>query len=346
MFTTHIFLDSNGLSILRFAHMKHTGVSTYQLLLSVFAVTALSALFAVFPMKASALEVASQTQQILPPGVNTCTPLQVSNFTPYIYENGLDSFEFTVSDTSYVAVVGSVGNTSIPFRLMTRLQGPAGSIRVHVDVDSTPIKGSLPIAITLLSAKTGQPVCASVVAVSLGSGPVTQTPAPTQTPSYPTYVPPASAPSTVPAHSTPSTPSTAPTNSSSQGNVSTGTGVVVPPIVGGGIMKSPMERLCSSTTSAYRLWLVLLVLYAILVGGLLWLEFPMSWTWAQAPERVASAILVLLILLLGFWYFSIPCRAALWMPLVAFLIAILGLLAAFWNHPRMTQLLLIENTNL
>jgi hypothetical protein len=68
----------------------------------------------------------------------------------------------------------------------------------------------------------------------------------------------------------------------------------------------------------------------------------MSWAWAQTPERVATAILVLLVLLLGFWYLSADCRAALWMPLVAFLIAILGLLAAFWNHPKMTRLLLIE----
>jgi hypothetical protein len=51
-----------------------------------------------------------------------------------------------------------------------------------------------------------------------------------------------------------------------------------------------------------------------------------------------------LLLLLGFWYVSAACRAALWMPLVAFLIAILGLLAAFWNHPRVTQLLLTKDS--
>ena len=340
MFTTHIFLDSNGLSILVFAHMKHTGVSTYQLLLSAFTVTALSVLFAVMPLKASALEVASQTQQILPPGGNSCAPIQVTNFTPYIYDNALNSFEFTVSDASYVAIVGSVGNTSIPLHFITRLPSPTGGVRIHVDVDTTPLIGTVPVTITLLSAQTGQPVCASVIAVSLGSGAVAQTP------TYPTYVAPASVPSKTPVHSTSATSAPA---SASQGNVTTattGTTTVVAPVVTSGIMMSPLERLCSSAMSAYRLWLILLVLYAIIVGGLLWLEFPMSWSWAQTPERVASTILVLLILLLGFWYFSIPCRAALWMPLVAFLIAILGLLAAFWNHPRMTQLLLIENTNL
>ena len=76
----------------------------------------------------------------------------------------------------------------------------------------------------------------------------------------------------------------------------------------------------------------------------MWAEFPMSLSWARTPERIATIILVLLLLLLGFWYFSVSCRAALWMPLVAFLIAVLGLLAAFWNHPRVTQLLLIQET--
>jgi hypothetical protein len=82
----------------------------------------------------------------------------------------------------------------------------------------------------------------------------------------------------------------------------------------------------------------------LIVGAILWAEFPMSVPWARTPERIATIILVLLLLLLAFWYFSISCRAALWMPLVAFLVAVLGLLAAFWNHPRVTQLLLIQET--
>lgn len=315
--------------------MKHTGVLHYQLLLSAFVVTALSALFIVFPLKASALDMASQTQQILPLGGSNCSPIQVSNFTPYIYNGSLDSFEFTVADASYVAVVGSVGNTSIPFRLMTRFPGSAGGIRIHVDVDSTSLTaGSVPITITLLSAQTGQAVCASVATVSLGSGTAAQAP------SSPTYI----SPKPTPISTTTSIQTQSAVTSMPQGSMSTGTATVTTSALSSGIIYSPLERLCSSQTHAYRVWLVLLVLYAIIVGGLLWLEFPMAWSWAQTPERVASSILVLLILLLGFWYFSIPCRAALWMPLAAFLIAILGLLAAFWNHPRMTQLLLVETS--
>ena len=93
------------------------------------------------------------------------------------------------------------------------------------------------------------------------------------------------------------------------------------------------------------MWVILLVLYALLVGAALWAEFPMSVSWARTPERVATGILVLLLALLAFWYFSTSCRAAIWMPLLAFLIAVLGLLAAFWNHPRVTQLLLMQEKN-
>ena len=109
-------------------------------------------------------------------------------------------------------------------------------------------------------------------------------------------------------------------------------------------MQSTLNNLCASEASAYRLWLILLVLFALVVGAALWAEFPMSVPWARTPERIATLILILLLVLLGFWYLSAACRAAMWMPLVAFLIAILGLLAAFWNHPRVTQLLLTQDS--
>jgi phosphoglycerol transferase MdoB-like AlkP superfamily enzyme len=127
-------------------------------------------------------------------------------------------------------------------------------------------------------------------------------------------------------------------------STTTASSTVVAPVVN--ILQGPFKDLCASQASAFRLWLILLVLYTIVVGGLLWLEFPISWAWAQTAERVAIAILGLLVLLLGFWYFSAACRAALWMPLVAFLVAVLGLLAAFWNHPKIVQLLLIEEPKL
>ena len=325
-----LVLDSNSLSVLRFQHMKVTGVSAYQLLIAAGAV-ALFSLFVMLPVKASALEVNTQTQQILPFGPNTCAPIQIGNFTPYIYNNNLSSFEFVVSDPAYVAVIGSVGNTSIPLRYMTRSMDVSGGIRYHIDINDTPIIGTVPVTVTLLSARTGAPVCASVISVNLGSGQVVSTPIYSGTPTTVTHPV-----KTIPVVTTPAA------TTSGEGSTATGTNAGAPVVSSG--MENPLKGLCASEASAYRLWLILLVIYALIVGGLLWLEFPMSWSWAKTPERVASIMLLLLVLLLAFWYLSSACRAALWMPLLAFLIAILGLLAAFWNHPRVTQLLLIEET--
>ena len=295
----------------------------------------------VLPIKASALTVSTQTQQILPLGANTCAPIQVTNFTPFVYNNALNSFEFTVSDPSYVAVVGSVGDTSIPLRQMIRLSSSASGVRYHVDVDTASLSGSVPVTLTLLSAGTGAPVCASVISINLGSGTAVQTPSPI-----------VSVQTTPAAPSTPLQKPSSPVTITPAPGAGNGTMTVATSAAGStteavtpattGVVRNPLSGLCASEASAYRLWLILLVLYALVVGGLLWLEFPLAWNWAKTPERVATVILVLLVLLLGFWYLSSACRAALWMPLLAFLVAILGLLAAFWNHPRVTELLLLE----
>lgn len=285
------------------------------------------------PTLASADVIASQTAQILPLGSNNCAPVSATGFTPYIYDGSLHSFEFTLSDSSYVALLGSVGNTSIPFNQMTRNAAPNGGVRIHVDITTTRIMGTVPLQVTLLSARTGQPVCVSIVSMSVGTGPVA-------TQNIPVYTPPVSAPTT-PVR--PSTPSSKPVATSTTPVATTSAPIASTSATGSVIgTQNPLKDLCASETSAYRLWVILLVLYALIVGAALWAEFPMSLSWARTPERIATIILVLLLLLLAFWYFSVSCRAALWMPLLAFLIAVLGLLAAFWNHPRVTQLLLIQ----
>lgn len=318
--------------------MKQLGVSTYQLLLFVLAATTFTVLLAAFPVKASALEtsVTTQTTQVLPVGGNSCTPVSATNFTPYIYSGSLHSFEFTLPDASYVALLGSAGNTSISFQLMTRRVDTSGMLRVHVDIAPTPISGTLPLNVTLLSARSGNPVCLTVVSMSVGSGPVTipANPVVNTTPSTVSGAP--VTPSVTPVPE----PNPLPPTSTAQQVLTTTTvqGSVV------STLQNPLRNVCASDTGAYRLWLILLVLYTLIVGLALWAEFPMSMAWARTPERIATIILVFLLLLLAFWYFSISCRAALWMPLLAFLIAVLGLLAAFWNHPRVTQLLLIQET--
>ena len=333
-FTTHILLDANVTCILVLPHMKQAGVSSYyQPLLYVLAVSALFVSFSIFPIKASALEISAQTQQVLPPGANTCAALSVTDFTPYIYNGSLDSFEFTVPDSSYVAVIGSVGNTLVPFELMTRNVDASGNLRVHVDVASTPVSGNLPLEVTMLSAATGKPVCMTVVSMNIGSGSVSNT-VPIANPQ--------------PTSSTPVTVASSPVGTGSivtsvHATTSVTQGATSAPVVS--TAQNPLHGICGSQASAYRLWLILLVLFTLIIGADLWAEFPMDVAWARTPERIATIILVLLLILLGFWYFSASCRAALWMPLLAFLIAVLGLLAAFWNHPRMTQLLLMQDSS-
>src|SRR3989338_1371121 len=335
---------------------------TYQMLLFVLVTSALF-LSVTLPLQASADTISTQTQQVLPPGSNTCAPVSATNFTPYIYDGALHSFEFSLPDPSYVALLGTAGNTSIPFNLMTRKVDASGVLRIHVDTPSILVVGTLPIQVTLMSARSGQPVCVALVAMSTGSGPVapgnnppSYVPPTTGTPSTPPYVPPTVPPTTggTPAPGTGSTGggsvSTGKTGTGKQSvpppvsttsTTSTSTATTVPVV---GVTQNPLKNICASDTSAYRLWLILLVLYALVVGALLWAEFPMSLPWSRTPERIAAIILILLLLLLGFWYFSISCRAALWMPLVAFLVAVLGLLAAFWNHPRVTKMLLVQET--
>lgn len=319
--------------------MKHFSFAAYQLLLFVLAGIAFSFVVAAFPVKAFALDAVTQTRQVLPVGGNACAQVFATNLTSYVYDGALHSFEFTISDPSYVAIIGSVGNTSIPFNLMTRKTDASGLLRIHVDVYPAPVSGGLPVSVTMLSARSGSPVCMTVVSTNVVST-SNLTPIP-YTPSVsapaPTTVANAPAKPTATAAPKPTASSPVPTTQKVL-TTSTATGSVV------STFQDSFRNICTSDASAYRLWLILLVLYMLVVGAVLWAEFPMSVAWARTPERIATIILVLLLLLLAFWYFSISCRAALWMPLVAFLVAVLGLLAAFWNHPRVTQLLLIQET--
>lgn len=289
----------------------------------------------------------SQTAQVLPAatGNAACPQIIASNLTPYIYNGALHSFEFTVPDASYVAVAGSIGGTGIPFNLMTRWSAPGGALKVHVDVATTPIYGTLPLTVTLLSSQgAGHPVCVTTVSIGVGAGPIQRSPttspsAPATLPVSSTYTPPKTTGTPDTSSSQPSQASNTPSSSTAAATsgMSTSAGAVMSSI------SSALQSACATPIAAQRTWLVLLLLYMLVVGLALWAEFPMSLPAMRTPERVAAIILVLLLALLGFWYFSASCRAALWMPLVAALIAVLGLLAAYRNHPRVAQLLLIQN---
>ncbi len=320
--------------------MNHIRVSIYETFLFAFIISALFFSISVFPTTASAQEISSATRQILPIGGNACPAAVATAFTPYIYSGALHSFEFSLPDASYVAIIGSVGNTQVPFNLMTRYVDPTtGTLRMHVDIETTPVVGTLPLQVILLSARTGSPVCMTTVTMSVGSGPVYNTPTAPITPAPVAPVPTPSTPTT-PRPTTPEPTTPAPTTPAATSGPAAGgtTGPVISTI------QNPLRNVCATQTNTDRLWGLLLILYAVIIGVALWAEFPMSMKWARTPERVATVILGLLLLLLGFWYFVVACRGALWMPLVAFLIAVLGLLAAYWNHPRVTQLLLLQDS--
>ncbi len=312
--------------------MKRLASTHYQLFL--ISVLALALFSLATPVHASTIEVSAQTTAVLPPAASgaSCAPIAPDMVTPFIYDGALHSFEFTISDPSYVALVGTVGDTAIPFQLITRRVNVDGSLRVHVDIETTQIHGSLPLRVTLLSARAGQSACLGVVSINIVNPPAPEGPSPLSqsTPALDT-----------PAITTKPTETDVPTLPSDEQVEETVPAESVSVI---NSMQNPLRDICASEVSAYRTWLIVLVLFTLLVGGALWAEFPMSLPWARTPERIATIILTMLLAVLAFWYFSVSCRAALWMPLLAFFIAVLGLLAAFWNHPRVTQLLLVQDS--
>src|SRR3989344_6888889 len=140
--------------------MKKVTIAVRLLLAVIVVGVGIVAASTVFPRYTFAAEVSVQTAQLLPPGTNTCTPLAASGFTPYVYDNALHAFEFTLQDSSYVAVIGTVGNTNIPLNQMRRQVDATGALRIHVDVARNPIPRALPRTGTfVLAERAAPPVC-------------------------------------------------------------------------------------------------------------------------------------------------------------------------------------------
>lgn len=289
-----------------------------------------------FPSFASAAEVSAQTAQLLPLGSNTCGTLQVSGFTPYIYNGGLDAFEFTVTDSSYVAVVGSAGNTSIPFNQMTRRIDTAGNLRVHADIATTPIGQGLTVMVTLLSAKQGtQTVCISIVSTTINAeGAAIPTPAPAPAP-VPAPAPTPSA-GVTPRPSTPASAPAAPTPapSPSVGKATPTKATTTAPIASA---RNILKDMCAAG-GASRLWFILLALYAIVVAAAVFGQ-PQLPAAMRSQEWVAAAIVLPFLLLFGLWYFVESCRISAWVPAIATLIALAGLAGAFWDRGSTTRVI-------
>ncbi|MCE9541520.1 hypothetical protein K8R03_03100 [Candidatus Kaiserbacteria bacterium] len=269
----------------------------------------IAALFVLPGVSFAASSVTSSTAQLLPPGGASCQQLMVTSVTPYVYDGALDSFDVVIPDSSYVAISGSVGNTVIPFRQMTRFMNPDGQLRIHTDIDSSGIHGSLPVSITLLSARQGSPVCATIVSFAVSASGTTA-PGTTPAPAQPAPQP---APSK-PAPSKPSVPNVP--------SVPTPVAPVPVPTLGS---VSSFAALCAAS-GAYQLWFILLALYVVIAAIAALSRPPLI---QKNPAIPVAMILTPLILLVGFWYFVPVCRAASWIPIVLLIIAIVGILVAF-----------------
>ena len=251
------------------------------------------------PAPVHAATISVQTVQAIPPGGSGCGILAVQNVVPYIYDNALHSYDIVIADPSYVAVIGTVGDTGIPFNQMTRSPVGDGTLRIHVDIQATPIYGSLPIALTLLSAQTGRPVCLTVISFSvLGSA-------------IPPHAP-------VPADTDAVLPDAAPTIAIGTATSSSGTTTVVSSVIGGGTLLERLGRTCAGN-GALNIWFLLITLYLLGVA-IVALAEP---SYAKRDVRLPAALILvpLAVLLLGFWYFAAVCRAANWVPAVLSLIA-------------------------
>jgi hypothetical protein len=87
--------------------------------------------------------------------------------------------------------------------------------------------------------------------------------------------------------------------------------------------------MCESGGSA-RLWFVLLAVYALIVAGAVFgrPHLPVA---LRSQEWIAAMIVVPFLVLFGIWYFVEACRVSAWVPVIATLIALAGLAAAFWE---------------
>ena len=281
----------------------------------------------------AATQASAMTSQLLPVGANTCTQLTVTSVTPYIYDGELNSFDIVVPDPSYVAIGGSVGGEVIPFTYMTRASSTGGQLRVHTDVQSTPVGAALSVSVTMLSAKPGSPVCAATISfiIAPDGSAIPGTPTPTTG-------------GTGGAGSSGGSAgrSTSGSNAGAQGGTSTGS-------LPGGSTTAPTSSTSSEDAAQgaswasicagagdYQLWFILLAIYVVITAIAALLQTPYV---RQNPAVPVALILVPLILLVGFWYFVPDCRAGNWVPVVLLIIAIAGLLIAFRDQKGMPLLL-------
>jgi len=275
------------------------------------------------PTAAQAATVNVQTVQVLPPGGASCGSMPVQNIVPYLQNGELQSFDIVIADPSYVGIEASVGNTLVPFNYMSRWNNGDGTIKIHIDVDSTPIYGSLPVTVTFLSSPVGRPTCLTTVSFGIlgNNGTAPSTGGTTNTAGQGT------------SHASGTTPIVRGSGTSSLTTAIASTSSSSPAI--GSAVQSNLERACAASGS-YQLWFVLLALFVVIVTIVAIAQPPLA---ERSPALPIATILIPLVLLIAFWYFAPLCRAASWIPVILIIAAILGLVVAFRDRGNGTRVI-------
>lgn len=257
-------------------------------------------------------------RQVLPPRAQTCPSLDASDVRPHVYGGALHSFDILISDSLYVAVGGSVGDARLSFQYMTRWRQVDGSLRIHVDVETTSLHAAVPVRITLLSTSTGGRPITCIAVISALVAPAAEKEGRSNAP----YGAPVSAANK---KAVPASLSVSKANGSAT-NILVGT-------VGSSAVRvvtaaQALGDVCATPTGSARLGVVLIVLYAIFAAAFVSQKDGVSDTRLKRDRHVVL-ILAIFVALLFFWYLSAPCRVGPWAPALATLVACGGLLVVF-----------------
>jgi hypothetical protein len=279
----------------------------------------------IVPVIARAAELASeakvQTVQLLPPNVgNTCPSLSAPIFKSYVYNNEVNSFDVTISDATYVAIAGSVGETSIPFNYITRFVDASGVLHLHVDTPAVAVRGTLPITLTLLSVRPDRTVCAATVSATLGGGTITGGVPSGSTGNGSIYVPPVAEKPRV----------DVPGIDNSKDTTDDKT------VVGGSGLQSALAKACETTNGTTRLWTVLLAIYLLVVAATI-LAQPTTRPSERSSLLIGAAIVIPLIVLFVVWGMAPDCRIGIWAPLAALAIAAAGFALGFRHSGQFSK---------
>lgn len=287
------------------------------------------------PAFAAAGSASVLTKQVLPPGGTSCAPLFVKSVTPYIYDGELQSFDIELSDASYVGILGAAGNVSIPFNYMTRDINPDGSLRLHVDTTAT-INGTLPVTVTLLSARPNAPVCLSQVSFTTDAKGTIESSNPISVPTSPIDT---GENTSVGSGSASSGGQTGGSSVGSNGG-SSGTSTSKPPTVvgttsGTSTIGGIVAKMCSKN-GAYQLWFILLAIFFVIAAFVGLSEPALALRHGALPAILIGIPLVLLLL---FWQFAVDCRLSYFIPVILLVAAAIGLYSAYRTSPVMRPMI-------